>query len=121
MDFGDWTTCITVPCAKSVLRGRNGIGTPRQRGDCAVVSGLSFRPGAVPRPSPPRPPPLPPPAAAPPAGAAPPPACPPARPAPPRPPWPCAPATSGGILPSGGSMIIEVRLPVFRTELKTAL
>ena len=40
---------------------------------------------------------------------------------PPRPPAPGAPATSGGILPSGGSMIIEVRLPVLRMELKTAL
>src|SRR3984885_3417260 len=89
MDFGDCTTCITVPCAKSVFRGRNGIGTPRQRGDCAMVSGLSFPPGA----------------GGPPnkfAGA-------------------LAPGAKGGIFPSGGSMIIEVRLPVFKTELKTAL
>src|SRR5947208_12601703 len=92
MDFGDCTICMTVPCANAVLRGRNGIGTPRQRGDCAVVSGLSFCP------PPPRPP---------------------GMPAPARPPRP--PATNGGILPSGGSMTIEVRLPVLKTELNTAL
>src|ERR1700735_5091242 len=92
MDFGDCTTCITVPWAKSVLSGRNGIGTPRQRGDCAMVSGLSLAP------------------------------------APPTPVTPpnkfagaLAPGANGGIFPSGGSMIIDVRLPVFRTELKTAL
>src|SRR5580658_5645744 len=99
MDLGDCTICITVPCANRVFSGRNGIGTPRQRGDCATVSGLSFT-GPKPNPKPP-PPPGP----------------------PPRPPRPsgCAPATSGGILPSGGSITIDVRLPAFRTELKTAL
>src|SRR3984957_3067976 len=92
MDFGDCTTCITVPWAKSVFSGRNGIGTPRQRGDCAIVSGLSFAPCA--------PTPVPPPKGF--LGAV-------------------APGASGGIFPSGGSMIIDVRLPVFKTELKTAL
>src|SRR5580704_4527082 len=93
MDLGACTTCITVPWAKSVLSGRNGIGTPRQRGDCGTVSGLSFCPAPFPKPRPRKP-----------ALAS------------------CeAPGTSGGILPSGGSVIIEVRLPVFKTELKTAL
>src|SRR5580658_3937477 len=92
MDFGDCTTCITVPWAKSVFSGRNGIGTPRQRGDCAIVSGLSFAPAA--------PTPRPPPKAF--LGAV-------------------APGAKGGIFPSGGSIIIDVRLPVFKTELKTAL
>src|SRR3954463_13020275 len=32
----------------------------------------------------------------------------------------CSSAVSGGILPSGGSTIIEVRLPVRRCEVKTA-
>ena len=66
----------------------------RQRGDCATVSGLSLIPGPMPNPPPP-----------------------------PRPPRPaaCGGATSGGIFPSGGSMIIDVRLPVFNTELNTAL
>src|SRR5665213_1046800 len=48
-------------------------------------------------------------------------AAPPAPSAPRRPSGPCDPATSGGMCPSGGSTIMEVRLPVFRTELKTAL
>src|SRR5215510_5275424 len=104
---------MTVPCAKSVFNGRNCAATPRQRGDCATVSGLSFPP---PRPPPPRPPAAGAPPGAPPRGpaAAPPPPAPP-PPRPPRP--PAASAISGGILPSGGSMIIDVRLLVLRIEL----
>ena len=75
------------------------MGTPRQRGDCAMDSGLSFAAAA---------------AASATAAAT-------SAPATPRSLPCCAPPTSGGIFPSGGSMTIDVRLPVLRTELKTAL
>src|SRR5689334_7121523 len=83
------------------------MGTPRQRGDCGTVSGLSLTPGAVPKG---KPAPAPRPAAPPPGNARLP-----ARAA------AEALAARVGIFPSGGSMIIDVRLPVFKTELNTAL